>query len=263
MNSSVKNTLIIIAILISGVSQAQTFRWQQAVDYTMAVNLDVKTHKFNGTQKLVYTNNSPDTLKKVFYHLYFNAFQPGSMMDVRSRNIQDPDRRVGSRIAALSPSEIGILEPTSLKQGGTPVKYNIDGTILEVELAKPVLPNSSTVFDMTFNGQVPVQIRRSGRNNMEGIDYSMSQWYPKMCEYDQRGWHPNPYIAREFYGVYGNFDVKITINADYVVAAGAILQNPDQVDYGYQSQGEKIKRGKESTYHFKSENVHDFMWAAD
>jgi hypothetical protein len=117
---------------------------------------------------------------------------------------------------------------------------------------------------MTFEGQAPVQIRRTGRNNNEGIDYSMPQAYPKLCAYDKRGWHPNPYIAREFYGNWGRFDVKITIDPSYVVAASGILQNPEEIGYGYEKEGMKVKRKKKAiTYHFISENVHDFMWAAD
>ncbi len=245
-------------------SLAQEDRWQQAVDYTMEVSMDVKTHKYTGTQKLVYTNNSPDTLTRLYYHLYFNAFQPGSMMDVRSRSIADPDRRVKDRISKLTPDEIGMLEPTSLSQDQNPLKYKIEGTILEVDLATPILPHTSTTLNMVFKGQVPVQIRRSGRDNKEGIDYSMSQWYPKLSEYDAQGWHPNPYIGREFYGVWGDFDVSITIDADYVVAASGILQNPNEIGYGYEAPGTKVKRNKkEITYHFIAEQVHDFMWAAD
>ena len=252
-----------MVIFVSNTS-AQADRWQQAVDYTMNISLNVENHNFEGTQKLIYTNNSPDTLNKVFYHLYFNAFQPGSMMDVRSRNIKDPDRRVTDRISKLTPEEIGILKPTSLLQDNLATKYAIEGTILEVELAKPILPNSSTVLEMNFEGQVPLQIRRSGRDNKEGIDYSMAQWYPKLSEYDRQGWHPNPYVAREFYGVWGKFDVSITIDPAYIVAASGILQNPNEVGNGFEAPGTKIKkRRKEITYHYIAENVHDFVWAAD
>jgi hypothetical protein len=80
---------------------AQDYRWQQKADYVLDVKLDVTTHKLTGTEKLTYSNNSKDTLRKVFFHLYFNAFQPGSMMDVRSRTISDPDRRVLDRISEL------------------------------------------------------------------------------------------------------------------------------------------------------------------
>ena len=178
--------------LIFGISYSQTAYWQQKVAYDMEIDMDVNTNQFKGVQKLVYTNNSPDTLNRVFYHLYFNAFQPGSMMDVRSRSISDPDPRVGSRIEALKEDEIGFQKIDKLVQDGKKVKYEVVGTILEVELAKPILPGGESTFLMEFNAQVPLQIRRSGRDNKEGIRYSMTQWYPKMAEYDYQGWHANP-----------------------------------------------------------------------
>ncbi|HAZ23883.1 MAG TPA: peptidase M1, partial [Algoriphagus sp.] len=164
--------------------------------------MDVKTNRYTGTQVLTYTNNSPDTLNRVFYHLYYNAFQPGSMMDVRSRTIADPDRRVGDRISLLTPEEIGYLHVKSLTKDGKAVKFNEEETILVVDLDQPILPNSKATFEMAFEGQVPVQIRRSGRDSEEGVRYSMSQWYPKMANYDEQGWHANPYIGREFYGIW-------------------------------------------------------------
>ena len=90
--------------------------WQQHVDYTMDVEMDVETFKYVGTQQLIYTNNAPDTLEKVFFHLYFNAFQPGSEMDVRSRTIADPDSRVMNRIQNLVlVSSRLLLQCTSLE----------------------------------------------------------------------------------------------------------------------------------------------------
>ncbi|HEX8041627.1 MAG TPA: M1 family peptidase, partial [Chryseosolibacter sp.] len=145
-------------------SPAQDLRWQQRVEYTMNVKLDVNAHRLTGKQKLTYYNNSPDTLQKVYYHLYFNAFQPGSMMDVRSRNLPDPDPRVEDRISRLKENEIGYQHILSLRQDGNEVSYNTMGTILEVTLKKPITPSSKAVFDMEFEAQVPVQIRRSGRD---------------------------------------------------------------------------------------------------
>ncbi|HET6528865.1 MAG TPA: M1 family peptidase, partial [Balneolaceae bacterium] len=167
--------------------------WQQRVEYVMEIDVDAENHQFTGTQKLTYHNNSPDTLDRVFYHLYFNAFQPGSMMDVRSRTILDPDSRVGDRIYHLPKDEIGYQHINKLTQDGEPVEYFVDGTILEVTLDEPILPGESTVFYMEFESQVPRQIRRSGWMNKEGVEFSMSQWYPKISEYDEDGWHPTPY----------------------------------------------------------------------
>jgi hypothetical protein len=181
-----------------GLGYAQNGRFQQAVSYKMDVDMDVATNRYQGTQVLAYTNNSPDTLTRVFYHLYYNAFQPGSMMDVRSRTISDPDQRVKDRISKLTPEEIGYLRTTRLTMNGKPVTYKEVGTILEVELTVPILPNSTVKFEMAFEGQVPLQVRRSGRDSEEGVRYSMSQWYPKMANYDEQGWHANPYVGREF-----------------------------------------------------------------
>ena len=261
------NLLLSIACItgVFTIASAQPDRWQQKVNYEMEIDFDVSVHQFTGTQKLIYKNNSPDTLHKVFYHLYFNAFQPGSMMDVRAGNIQDPDRRISKRIARLKDSETGYLRPLSLKQNGKTVQYHINGTVLEVQLNKPILPGKEVIFKMQFEGQVPLQIRGSGRDNAEGISYSMAQWYPKLCEYDYEGWHANPYIGREFYGTWGDFDVKISIDPSFVVAATGYCQNPNEVGYGYQDEGVEVMHSsnKKLTWHFNAPNVHDFVWAAD
>lgn len=261
-----QNTLLTAALFIFFVNatRGQDFRWQQRVEYTMDVRLDATTHKLKGTQKLTYYNNSKDTLNKVYYHLYFNAFQPGSMMDVRSRNIMDPDPRVGDRIASLKENEIGYQHIQSLKQDGKEVSHHTVGTLLEVTLKRPILPGGKTVFDMEFEAQVPVQVRRSGRNNREGIAYSMTQWYPKIAEYDYRGWHAYPYVAREFHGVWGDFDVKITIDPRFVIGGSGVLQNADKVGHGYEKNAGSVKRpAGDLTWHFVARNVHDFAWAAD
>ena len=264
INDFMKSVILtgFLAIITSCCLYGQRTYWQQHASYTMEIDMDVDSHQFSGKQELTYTNNSPDTLSRVFYHLYFNAFQPGSMMDVRSRTIADPDGRVMDRISKLSPEEIGYLKVKSLQQDETTLTYRTSGTILEVDLAQPILPGSTTTFLMDFHGQVPVQIRRSGRDNAEGVAYSMSQWYPKLSEYDHRGWHPNPYVGREFHGIWGDFDVTLHIDKNYTVAATGYLQNPEEVGHGYSDNKPKAKKGK-LTWHFVAPNVHDFMWAAD
>ena len=239
--------------------------WQQHIDYTMDIDMDVNTYQYKGKQKVVYTNNSPDDLDKVFYHLYFNAFQPGSQMDIRSLNIQDPDKRVLDRISKLKPNEIGYIKVNSLQQNGADVTYETVGTILEVTLNTPIKAGESVTFDMIFDAQVPKQIRRSGRNNKEGVALSMSQWYPKMAEYDFQGWHTPPYIAREFHGVWGDFDVTLHIDKNYVVGGTGYLQNPQEVGHNYEDKTKDLNlpEGDKLTWHFKAPNVHDFMWAAD
>lgn len=244
---------------------AQTARWQQKVKYEMDVTMDVVKNQYKGTQKLHYTNNSPDTLHQAFYHLFYNAFQPNSMMDVRSRTIADPDRRVGDRIFNLKPEEIGTLKVNALSLNGKAVDFVHEETILEVNLDEPILPGQTVIFDMEFEGQVPLQVRRAGRDNAEGIRYSMSQWYPKMAAYDSRGWHANPYIGREFYGNFGDFDVKITIDKSYILGGTGYLRNANEIGHGYEDAGVKVPapKGNTLTWHFYAPGVHDFVWAAD
>lgn len=255
--------LFLAFVVIS--AQAQVDRWQQKVKYEMDVTMDVETNQYRGTQKLQYTNNSPDTLTRAFYHLYYNAFQPNSMMDVRSRTIADPDRRVGNRIFNLGPEEIGFVKVNELTMNGQPTTFVHEETILEVDLPEPILPGQTVVFDMEFEAQVPLQIRRAGRDNAEGIRYSMAQWYPKMAAYDVRGWHANPYIGREFYGNFGDFDVKITIDKTYTLGGTGYLQNANEIGHGYEDAGVTVPKpqGNTLTWHFFAPDVHDFMWAAD
>jgi len=262
-----KFAFIFIAIIafVSGVS-AQADRWQQRIDYKINATLDVATNIVKGTEDIVYTNNSTDTLKKVYFHLYWNAFQPNSSMDVRSRELgkntmtnrrgdvmKDWDARVTDRIQKLTPAEIGYQRVSQILIGGKAQKLIEHETILEVQLTNPIAPKTSAKLSLVFEAQVPKQIRRSGRDNAEGVRFSMSQWYPKMVEYDYQGWSTNPYIAREFYGVWGNFDVSLQLAKNYTVAATGVLQNPNAVA---NAQGLK-------TWNFKGNNIHDFVWAAD
>ena len=257
-----KNYILTLSLIWSvGFVQAQY--WQQAVDYTMEVELDTETAQYKGNQKLIYTNNSPETLHKVFYHLYFNAFQPGSEMAIRLKNSADKNRRFKVSIDSLSQEQQGFLKVSNLKQDGLTVETVNSETILEVKLNQPLLPGESTALELNFEGQVPDVIRRAGKNSAEGVAFSMAQWYPKMAEYDIEGWNTDPYTGREFHGVWGDFDVKITLNKDYTVAASGYLQNAEDIGKGYSDRKKsKSKKGK-ITWHFVAPQVHDFTWAAD
>lgn len=243
----------------------------------MDVDIDVENFQYKGTQKLVYTNNSNDVLKSVYYHLYYNAFQPESEMDARLKTVPDPDKRMvqnngsklfpkdESRIANLKPNEIGYLNVLSLTQNDKKVAYQVEGTVLEVELVDPIHPGESVTFDMSFEGQFPTHIRRSGRNSVDGVAISAAQWYPKMAEYDFEGWHAHPYIAREFHGVWGNFDVTLHIDKKYTLGGTGVLQNAQNVGHGYEDKSKKLSIPKRDklTWNFKASKVHDFSWAAD
>ena len=254
---------IFFALTFLSASLVSAQYWQQAVDYTIEVALDHETAQYKGTQTVVYTNNSPETLHKVFFHQYFNAFKPGSEMAIRLKNAGDKNGRFKVDIDSLSPKQQGFLKVIGLTQDGVMAEVVDSETILEVSLAQALAPGESTTFKMSFEGQVPDVIRRAGKNSKEGIAFSMAQWYPKMAEYDYEGWNADPYTGREFHGVWGDFDVKITLDKDFTVAASGYLQNADEIGRGYSDRKKpKTKKGK-ITWHYVAPNVHDFTWAAD
>ena len=254
-------TFLLMLLAFCSLTYSQNY-WQQSVNYKMEVDINVKTFKYSGKQELLYTNNSPDSLKKVFYHLYFNAFQPGSEMSVRVKTGKDKNTRFDIDIDSLRPDEIGYLKVFNLKQDGVTLKNELSETILEVLLSDPLGPGESTRLTLDFEGQVPKLVRRAGRNSAEGVALSMAQWYPKIAEYDYEGWNSEPYLGREFHGVWGDFDVTLTIDKKYIVAASGYLQNPDNVGHGYSDSKGKAKKGK-LKWHFVAPKVHDFTWSAD
>lgn len=261
------------------ISYSQPDRWQQRIKYVMDVNLDVNTNKITGKQTITYTNNSPDTLSKIFIHLFWNAFKPNSMMDMMSRksdgivlgttvkgeDVTDFDARFRKRISELTPEEQGYCTVLKLSMNGRQQQIKQYETILEVKLDKPIIPKSTVAFNTEFECQVPKLSRRSGRDSQEGIRYSMGQWYPKLAEYDNQGWHADEYIRGEFYGVWGDYDVNITLDKNYKLGATGELQNAASIGWGYDKEETELKSipGTLRTWKFSAKNVHDFVWAAD
>ena len=256
----------LLTMLLSVQLFAQPERWQQQINYKIDASLDVQKNTVKGTEEILYTNNSTDTLRKVYFHMYWNAFQPNSNMDVRSRElgkttftnrrgdeVKDWDMRVRDRIQNLKPEEYGIQKVNTITINGKSQQLIEHETILEVVLTQPILPKSVVKMNVQFEAQVPVQIRRSGRDNKEGVRYSMSQWYPKMVEYDYQGWNTNPYIAREFYGVWGNYDVTLRMDKTYMVGGTGVLQNPTA----------PLDKDGNKVWNFKGNTIHDFVWFAD
>ncbi len=257
MNIKTLTIALFSSLLFIDSIQSQNY-WQQEVDYKILVDVNAKNNSYKGSQEIVYTNNSQDTLNKVFFHLYFNAFKKGSEMAIRLDNGDDANTRFDVDINKLEPEEEGFLNVRNLKQDNIKVETFLSDTILEVTLADPLLPGNSSVFTMDFKGQVPITIRRAGRDSPMGVKFSMAQWYPKMSEYDYEGWNTAPYTGREFHGVWGDFDVTIKIDEEYIVAASGYLQESDPSNFKL-----GVKSGKKRIWNFLAPKVHDFTWAAD
>ncbi|MFI5202633.1 MAG: M1 family metallopeptidase, partial [Candidatus Kapaibacterium sp.] len=266
-----RRPLLALALLLSLTMRAQAY-WQQHVRYDIRVTLIDSIHTLDGTLSVVYTNHSPDTLREVWFHLYSDAFQPGSMMDERALAIHSAP--VYDRIHKLPKSEWGIYWinwTKGIDVDGAPTKFETSGTVMRVALSKPLAPGDSVTIAFPFREQIPRQIRRSGWMSREGVEYSMAQWYPKIAEYDREGWQHQEYVSREFYGVYGEFDVQITLPSRYTVGATGQCMNPTEVGHGYDQIAAGVKAGLSeptadtgmTTWKFHADHVHDFAWVAD
>ncbi|SUX47098.1 M1 family metallopeptidase [Chryseobacterium indoltheticum] len=262
-----KSFIILFAFVISQFQAQQNAYYQQAAQYKMDIDVNAEEFTYKGTQTLKYRNNSPDELNVVYFHLYWNAFKPNSMMDQRVANQgKNGDSRLQkegiSRLASIPKNEEGAQNIHWIKQNGKELKFEIQETVMKVYLDKPIKAHSKTTFTMEWDAVIPQQIRRSGRNNREGVDMTMTQWYPKIAEYDYDGWATFDYIGREFHAPFADFDVTIKINKDYVVGAGGTLLNPKEVK-GYDASAQIKADHNKATWKWTAKNMLDFAWAAD
>ena len=242
--------------------------YQQYAKYKMDIDVNAEKKTYNGKQTITYTNNSPETLDVVYFHLYWNAFKPNSMMDQRVQSQgKNADGRLSvngqSRLQSIPKGEEGAQNIHWIKQNGKSLKFEVQETIMKVYLDKPIQPNITIDLAMEWDAVIPFQIRRSGRDNREGVDMTMTQWYPKLAEYDYDGWATFDYIGREFHAPFADFDINIKIDKDYVVGAGGTLQNPNEVK-GYSKTAKPVAdKSKKVTWKWTASNILDFAWAAD
>ena len=249
-------------------SAQQNAYYQQYAKYKMDIDVDAQNFTYTGNQTLTYTNNSPDELKVVYFHLYWNAFKAGSMMDQRvAGQAKNGDSRLQVngiyRRASVPVEEEGAQNIHWIKQNGKDLKFEIQETIMKVVLDKPLKPNSSTTFTMNWDAVIPKQIRRAGRNNREGIDMTVTQWYPKIAEYDYDGWATFDYVGREFHAPFSDYEINIKIDKEYVIGAGGTLENPLEVKGYDQKASVKADKDNKATWKWTAKNMLDFAWAAD
>jgi hypothetical protein len=259
---------LLFLVVFTQVFAQQKPYYQQFADYKMNIDVDAENYTYQGKQEITYTNNSPEELKVVYFHLYWNAFRPNSMMDQRvTSQAKNGDSRLQqngiSRLASIPKNEEGAQNIHYIQQNGKNLKFEIQETIMKVELAQPIKPNSKTTFTMKWDAVIPMQIRRSGRNNREGIEMTMTQWYPKIAEYDYDGWATFDYVGREFHAPFADFDVTIKINKDFVIGAGGTLENPMEVKGYAENPTIKSDDKNKATWNWTAKNMLDFAWAAD
>ena len=253
--------------------------WQQDVYYNIKATIDEETDIITATEQLTYTNNSPDELDVVYFHLYQNAFQPDSYLDeLQSQNGENPkygkyeSQKLGTIIDKMTVNGINVIT-------------ELDNTILKVYLPTTLKPNMSITFDIKFKTYFDdgdVRRRMAIFNSWGYKHYNGVHWYPRICVYDAKfGWTRDQHLGKEFYGNFGAYDVELDFSSDFVVEATGFLLNREEVlpkelrekldiknfkDKPWKSSPSVItpyKKGERKIWKFHAENVHDFAFTAD
>ncbi|MGE5731292.1 MAG: M1 family metallopeptidase, partial [Gemmatimonas sp.] len=253
--------------------------WQQRADYDLRGTLDTAAKALRGEMTLRYTNNSPDTLRFVWFQVEQNAFKGGSLNSF----VFPADSRFGARNFEGGDLMDRFNQVTLGKK--TALKMRVEGTVMKVDLAAPLAPGQATSFDVAWHFNIPEH--GADRMGRDGSLFELAQWYPRPCVYDDlRGWNTEPYLGQgEFYLEYGDINLSVTVPAGYIVAATGALQNPTEVltpaEISRLAQAAKSdtsvhivtqaeltsgaarpRKSGMQTWRFAAHNVRDAVWAA-
>jgi aminopeptidase N len=253
--------------------------WQQDIEYHINASLDERLEIISGVEKIVYTNNSPDTLFELFFNLYQNAFLKNSYL-TDLQNANDVHPKFGYWESQNKGNEI-----RSLKVDGLHCRQEIDGSIMRVALNKPIAPNTKVEIEIDFKtyysmgGDTRRRMKRYIHQNRK--HFNGAHWYPRLAVYDRKfKWCTDQHLNREFYGDFGDYYVNLTFPADYIVEATGLLQNqkevlPDTLRKKLDLSNywnlpwdtavtfhQKIDSGATKTWRYVAHNVHDFAWIA-
>jgi hypothetical protein len=281
----VKNCLLFFLTNILLLSAKAQVYWQQHVAYTIDVSLNDKEKTLDGFEQIVYTNNSPDTLRFIWFHLWPNAYK-----NDKTAFSEQQLRNGDTRFYFSDKEQRGYINRLDFKVAGITAQTedhpeHID--IIKVVLPQPLPPKQKITITTPFHVKLPYNFSRGGYN---GQSFQLTQWYPKPAVYDRKGWHPMPYLDQgEFYSEFGSYDVRITVPKTFVVAATGVLQTEEEKAWlknreNYtlpaahkQSRTTQKTRSiktktqppvppaaKETkTLHYKQENIHDFALFAN
>jgi hypothetical protein len=276
--------------------------WQQDVHYQIKATLIDSIDVVDASEVLTYFNNSPDTLKVVYFHLYQNAFLKGSYLE-QLNLANNYKQKFGKYEANGKGTEIENVTvkyieypKTYVDENGTQaailpmvqaisVKPMVDYSIMRVELAQPIAPNTSVSFEIKFktyfDGGGDQRRRMKMFDAYGNKHYNGVHWYPRICVYDRKfGWETDQHLGKEFYGDFGTYEVELNFPKHYVLDATGELQNRDEVlpadlrakldiknfkDKPLEEKPSVIipNDGTYKTWKFRSINTHDFAWTAD
>ena len=265
-----KQFLFVFAILITCNAIAQP-AWQQRVDTKIEVRLDDKKHFLHAFEEFTYTNNSPDTLKFIYIHLWPNAYK-----NDRTPFAKQLDVNGNTNFYYAKPKDRGYIDSLQFTVDGESVEHfsaESAPDIARIDLLRPLLPGGKVKVATPFRVKIPIVFSRMGHS---GQAYFISQWFPKPAVYDRKGWHPISYLDQgEFFSEYGSYDVTITLPDNYVLmATGNCIDEKEEqwmdelskkelpsdtlYNKGWPSSNLEMK-----TVHYHEDNVHDFAWFAD
>jgi uncharacterized protein affecting Mg2+/Co2+ transport len=253
--------------------------WQQDVHYNLKIDLDERLDIIDGSEVLTYTNNSPDELNIVYFHLYQNAFQPDSYLDNLTQK-----NKAKSNWGKYESLKLGTVI-SKLTQNGIALKSELDNTILKVYLNKALKSGESTQIELDFVthfGDGATRRRMKKFISFGSKHYNGTHFYPRICVYDKKfGWDTHQHLNREFYGDFGTFEVELTCAANNIVEATGSLQNkaevlPDSLlkKLDLKNFANKVWNSKPSviipydenkrkTWKYSAVNVHDFAFTAN
>ena len=200
--------------------------FQQKVDYDITVKLDDNNHTLSAFEKIIYTNNSPDELSFLWFHIWPNAYKNDSTAYAKQAG-------PNSKFANSDSLSRGFIDSLNFSVNGKKVEwsYHPDWVdVVKLNLIEPLNPGESITIETPFFVKLPKVFSRLGHS---GKHYEITQWYPKPAVYDRKGWHPMPYLNQgEFFSEFGTFDVKITLPKDYrVMATGDIIDGEKEYSW--------------------------------
>ena len=274
--------LTLLFSLLCTCASAQKNYFQQEVNYEIDARLDDKKHELHARLRVTYTNNSPEPITSIPFHLWPRAFSSDAT-DFAKQQL----RNGSTRFHFAERNRRGTLDSLSFTMNGEPADHQIFGDapdIADVQLPAAIPPGGTAVIETPFRVKIPASFSRLGH---VGESYQMTQWYPKPAVYDHEGWHPMPYLDQgEFYSEFGNFNVRLTLPENYVVGATGVVQEAEEREWllekarkdrsalardqadgllsdGYVSEPFPASATTLKTISWKAERVHDFAWFAD
>ncbi len=260
-------------IVFSSYGQQKNY-FQQDVSTTINVTLNDEDHVLEGNIEISYTNNSPDKLDFIYFHLWPNAY-----LDSKTAFGQQKMEDGSSKFYFSEEKHRGKIYDIDFTVDGKTASWELDTEnpdIAVLNLPSALASGATIEIKTPFSVKIPKSVSRLGH---VGQSYQMTQWYPKPAVYDNKGWHPMPYLDQgEFFSEFGTFDVTITLPKNYVVGATGELQTESEKQF----LAERVKETESQdftdvnefaefpdsdpeykTIRYTAFNVHDFAWFAD